>query len=165
MQCVIHVIVFFIIFADTSALRLDFCWFSSTSGCDKRPTAVEEFAALATKKSKTTLPLDTRNFIFRRQRASSEFQFVFVSSTHFLGLWTNIGIIYINGVVYNCCWWSSFVFCFLFFFFLAGFTEVVGLSPLIFATALGFFFAITSGNNSHCDKEIYSRVVENVVLV
>jgi len=86
MQCVIHVIVFFIIFADTSALRLDFCWFSSTSGCDKRPTAVEEFAALATKKSKTTLPLDTRNFIFRRQRASSEFQFVFVSSTHFLGL-------------------------------------------------------------------------------
>lgn len=55
-----------------------------------------------------------------------------------------------------------FVFC---FFFLAGFTEVVGLSPLIFATALGFFFATTSGNNSHCDKEIYSRVVENVVLV
>lgn len=154
MQCVIHVIVFFIIFADTSALRLDFCWFSSTSGCDKRPTAVEEFAALATKKSKTTLPLDTRNFIFRRQRASSEFQFVFVSSTHFLGLWTNIGIIYINGVVYNCCWWSSFV--------LHGSSRLVAFN---FCHCFGFFFAITSGNNSHCDKEIYSRVVENVVLV
>ncbi|EDW42238.1 GM24148 [Drosophila sechellia] len=49
----------------------------TTSGCDKSPTAVEEFAALATKKSKTTLPLDTRNFIisqtarFQRISASS----------------------------------------------------------------------------------------------
>lgn len=36
------------------------------------------------------------------------------------------------------------VICFLFFvfFFLAGFTEVVGLSPLIFATALGFFLRL-----------------------
>jgi len=86
MQCVIHVIVFFIIFADTSmqtgAYPSIFVGFLAPH-CDKSPTAVEECAALATKKSKTVLPLDTRNFILRRLRASSEFQFVFVLSTFF----------------------------------------------------------------------------------
>lgn len=55
-----------------------------------------------------------------------------------------------------------FVFCFFFLSRLHGSSRLVAFN---FCHCFGFFFAITSGNNSHCDKEIYSRVVENVVLV